>query len=168
MVKQRAIYPGSFDPVTFGHLDLIERALSFFQELYVVVAVNPGKDSLFTLEERLDMMKRAVKPFKRVHVESSAGLTVAYARKRKAKILIRGLRATSDFDYEFQMALTNRKLAREIDTIFLMPSESYFYVSSRLIKEIAQHKGDVASYVPDFVRRRIHEKLFSRGGRRPQ
>ncbi len=166
MKTQKAIYPGSFDPVTFGHLDLIERALSLVDELFVVVAVNTEKNSLFSLSERLSMVQRAVKPFRRVTVESSAGLTVDYARKRKAKILISGLRAISDFDYEFQMALTNRKLSREVDTVFLMPSESYFYVSSRLIKEIALHHGEVSSYVPDFVNRAIQKKLFKKGVRR--
>jgi len=159
MVKQRAIYPGSFDPVTNGHLDLIQRALSLFDELLVVIAVNPGKASLFTIEERIEMMRRAVKGFKKVKIESFKGLTVDFARKQKGNVLIRGLRAISDFDYEFQMALTNRKLAPKIDTVFLMPSESYFYVSSRLIKEIASHQGDISSYVPAFVRDRVVKKL---------
>ena len=158
-MKQRAIYPGSFDPVTFGHLDLIQRALSLFDELLVVIAVNPDKSNLFTIEERMEMMRRALKGIKRVKIESFKGLTVDFAKKNKANVLIRGLRAISDFDYEFQMALTNRKLARKIDTVFLMPSESYFYVSSRLIKEIASHQGDISSYVPAFVRDKVVEKL---------
>lgn len=159
MMKQRAIYPGSFDPVTFGHLDLIQRALSLFDEVLVVIAVNSDKSNLFTIEERMDMMRRALKGVKRVKVESFKGLTVDFAKKNKANVLIRGLRAISDFDYEFQMALTNRKLARKIDTVFLMPSESYFYVSSRLIKEIASHQGDISSYVPAFVKDKVIEKL---------
>ncbi len=159
MVKQRAIYPGSFDPVTFGHLDLVQRALSLFDELIVVIAANPGKSTLFSIEERMDMMKRSVRGLKRVKVASFSGLTVDFAKIQKANILIRGLRAISDFDYEFQMALTNRKLARKIDTVFLMPSESYFYVSSRLIKEIASHQGDISSYVPAFVKDKVIEKL---------
>lgn len=159
MVKQRAIYPGSFDPVTFGHLDLIQRALSLFDELLVVIAVNPDKSTLFSIEERMEMMKRAVRGLKRVKIESFKGLTVDFAKIHKANILIRGLRAISDFDYEFQMALTNRKLARKIDTVFLMPSESYFYVSSRLIKEIASHQGDISSYVPTFVKDKVLSKL---------
>lgn len=159
MMKQRAIYPGSFDPVTFGHLDLIQRALSLFDELLVVIAVNPDKSNLFSIDERMDMMRRALKGVKRVKIESFKGLTVDFARKNKAKVLIRGLRAISDFDYEFQMALTNRKLARKIDTVFLMPSESYFYVSSKLIKEVASHQGDISSYVPAFVRDKVIEKL---------
>ncbi len=159
MMKQRAIYPGSFDPVTFGHLDLVQRALSLFDEVLVVIAVNPDKSNLFSIEERMDMMRRALKGVKRVKIESFKGLTVDFAKKSKANVLIRGLRAISDFDYEFQMALTNRKLARKIDTVFLMPSESYFYVSSRLIKEIASHQGDISSYVPAFVRDKVVEKL---------
>ena len=159
MMKQRAIYPGSFDPVTFGHLDLIQRALSLFDEVLVVIAVNSDKSNLFTSEERIAMMRRALKGIKRVKIESFKGLTVDFAKKSKANVLIRGLRAISDFDYEFQMALTNRKLARKIDTVFLMPSESYFYVSSRLIKEIASHQGDISSYVPAFVRDKVVEKL---------
>lgn len=159
MVKQKAIYPGSFDPVTLGHLDIIQRALSLFDELTVLIAANPGKSSLFSVEERIAMMKRAVKGLKRVRVESFSGLTVDFAKSLKANILIRGLRAISDFDYEFQMALTNRKLAGKVDTVFLMPSESYFYVSSRLIKEIAAHGGDISSYVPPFVKSKVVEKL---------
>jgi len=159
MMKQRAIYPGSFDPVTFGHLDLIQRALSLFDEVLVVIAVNTDKSNLFSIEERIEMMRRALKGVKRVKIESFKGLTVDFAKKNKANVLIRGLRAISDFDYEFQMALTNRKLARKIDTVFLMPSESYFYVSSRLIKEIASHQGDISSYVPAFVRDKVVEKL---------
>ena len=159
MMKQRAIYPGSFDPVTFGHLDLIQRALSLFDEVLVVIAVNTDKSNLFSIEERIEMMRRALKGVKRVKVESFKGLTVDFAKKNKANVLIRGLRAISDFDYEFQMALTNRKLARKIDTVFLMPSESYFYVSSRLIKEIASHQGDISSYVPAFVRDKVLSKL---------
>ena len=134
MEKRRAIYPGSFDPVTNGHLDLIKRALSIFDEVIVVIAVNSEKNTLFSVEERVDFLKRAVKGLKGVKVESLEGLTVDYAVAKKASTLIRGLRATSDFDYEFQMALTNRRLSKKVDTIFLMPSESHFYLSSRLIK----------------------------------
>ena len=159
MEKRRAIYPGSFDPVTYGHLDLIKRALSIFDELIVVVAVNAAKETLFTVEERLDFMRRAVKNWRGVKVESLEGLTVEYAAAHRAPTLIRGLRATSDFDYEFQMALTNRRLSKKVDTVFLMPSESHFYLSSRLIKEIATLKGDIRDYVPPFVAEKIREKL---------
>ncbi len=165
MKKRKAIYPGSFDPVTFGHLDLIERALNLFDELIVVVASNPSKKTLFTAEERVSFLKTALKHRPQVKVKSSEGLTVRLAVKEKAFTLIRGIRATSDFDYEFQMALTNRKLASKIDTMFLMPSESHFYLSSRLIKEVAQLGGDVTRYVPALVADRIKKK-FSRVGAR--
>ena len=159
MKKRKAIYPGSFDPVTFGHLDLIERALNLFDEVIVVVASNPSKKTLFTAEERVDFLKTALKHRPQVRVVSWKGLTVKLAEKEKAFTLIRGIRATSDFDYEFQMALTNRKLAPKIDTMFLMPSESHFYLSSRLIKEIAQLGGDVTRYVPALVAARIKKKF---------
>ena len=159
MEKRRAIYPGSFDPVTYGHLDLIERALSIFDEVIVVVAVNASKQSLFTVDERVDFMKRAVKNFRGVEVDSLEGLTVEYAVAKKARTLIRGLRATSDFDYEFQMALTNRRLSKQVDTVFLMPSEKHFYLSSKLIKEIAALKADISDYVPDFVSKKLRQKL---------
>jgi len=165
MKKRKAIYPGSFDPVTFGHLDLIERALNLFDELIVVVASNPSKKTLFTAEERVAFLKTALKRRPQVKVESWEGLTVHLAEKEEAFTLIRGIRATSDFDYEFQMALTNRKLAPRIDTMFLMPSESHFYLSSRLIKEIALLGGDVTRYVPAPVAARIKKK-FPAGGPR--
>ena len=165
MKKQKAIYPGSFDPVTFGHLDLIERALNLFDELIVVVASNPSKKTLFTAEERIGFLRTALKHRPQVQVKGWEGLTVHLAEKEKAFTLIRGIRATSDFDYEFQMALTNRKLAPKIDTMFLMPSESHFYLSSRLIKEIALLGGDVTRYVPAPVAARIRKK-FSGGAAR--
>jgi pantetheine-phosphate adenylyltransferase len=165
MKKRKAIYPGSFDPVTFGHLDLIERALNLFDELIVAVASNPSKKTLFTAEERVHFLKAALKNRPQVKVESWEGLTVHLAGKEKAFTLIRGIRATSDFDYEFQMALTNRKLAPKVDTMFLMPSESHFYLSSRLIKEIALLGGDVTRYVPALVASQIRKK-FSAGGPR--
>lgn len=159
MEKRKAIYPGSFDPVTYGHLDLIKRALSIFDEVIVVVARNTEKETLFTADERVEFMKRAVRGLSRVRVDSLEGLTVKYARAQKAKALIRGLRATSDFDYEFQMALTNRRLSKQVDTVFLMPSESHFYLSSRLIKEVATLQGDISRYVPSYVARALKEKL---------
>lgn len=159
MAKQKAIYPGSFDPVTYGHLDLIKRAITIFDEVHVVISTNPEKESLFTIEERLDFMNRAVGKWNGVHVDSFDGLTVDYALAKKAQTVIRGLRATSDFDYEFQMALTNRRLSRKVDTIFLMPSETHFYLSSRLIKEVASLGGDISPYVPSFVAQRLREKF---------
>lgn len=161
--KGRAIYPGSFDPVTYGHIDLIRRALSLFEEVYVGVAQNPEKNPLFTAEERVHLMKKAVGNLKGVRVESFAGLTVEYAKKKGARSIIRGLRATSDFDYEFQLALTNRELSKDVDTIFLMPSETHFYLSSRLIKEIAERGGDVSAFVPSFVAEAARKKFGSVG-----
>ena len=159
MEKRRAIYPGSFDPVTYGHLDLIKRALLIFDEIVVVVAVNTDKEAMFSEKERIEFMKRAVGHLTGVKVESMRGLTVNYAEKKRARTIIRGLRATSDFDYEFQMALTNRKLSQKVDTVFLMPSESHFFISSRLIKEIATLSGDISPYVPPFVAKKIYERL---------
>jgi pantetheine-phosphate adenylyltransferase len=159
MEKRRAIYPGSFDPVTHGHLDLIKRALQIFDEVIVVISLNASKDTLFTADERVDFMKRALKGLRGVKVDSHAGLTVGYAMENKIPTLIRGIRATSDFDYEFQMALTNRKLSKQVDTVFLMPSENHFFLSSRLIKEIASLKGDISNYVPDFVAHELRKRL---------
>lgn len=159
--KRRAIYPGSFDPVTYGHIDLIQRALSLFEEVYIVVAENLEKRPLFSVEERVVFMKQAVDRLKGAWVESFDGLTVEYARRKGARSVIRGLRATSDFDYEFQMALTNRELSKKVDTIFLMPSETHFYLSSRLIKEIAERGGDVSTFVPNFVAKALREKFGS-------
>ncbi len=159
MQKRRAIYPGSFDPVTYGHIDLIKRALSIFDEVIVVVAINASKQTLFSVEERLNFMKRALKGLRGVTVDSSEGLTVEYAVAKKARALVRGLRATSDFDYEFQMAITNRKLSKQVDTVFLMPSENHFFLSSRLIKEIAALKGEISGYVPDFVAHELRKRL---------
>ncbi len=159
MNKRKAIYPGSFDPVTNGHIDLIRRARSLFDEIYVVVAQNIEKQPLFGIEERVAMVKRAIRQMKGISIQSFDGLTVSYARKVGAASIIRGLRATSDFDYEFQMALTNRELAKDVDTIFLMPSETHFYLSSKLIKEIAERGGDVSSFVPRFVAEGIRKKF---------
>jgi len=154
MSKQRrkALYPGSFDPVTNGHLDLIGRARELFDEVHVAVSVNSEKRPLFTTEERVDFLRRAIGKKRGISVAAFTGLSVDYAKMLKAGTIIRGLRATSDFDYEFQMALTNRKLASSVDTMFLMPSEKHFYLSSRLIKEIARWGGDVSHFVPSFVK----------------
>lgn len=156
--QRRALYPGSFDPLTYGHLDLIERARQLFDEVYVAVAVNYEKNPLFTIEERLAFLKRAIGKKPGVFVEAFEGLIVDYARINGISIMLRGLRATSDFDYEFQMALTNRRLAQDIDTIFLMPSEKYFYLSSRLIKEISKWGGDVSHFVPSFVSQALKDR----------
>lgn len=159
MNKRKAVYPGSFDPVTNGHLDLIERAMLLFDDVIVLVSVNTDKKTLFSVEDRVEFVKKAVRPFKKVKVDSWSGLTVDYAIKNNVRTIIRGLRATSDFDYEFQMALTNRKLSKRVDTVFLMPSENHFYLSSRLIKEIVGMGGNIDEYVPEFVARRLVKKL---------
>ena len=153
----RVLYPGSFDPLTYGHLDLIERARQLFGEVDIAVAANIEKNPLFSVDERIGFLRRAVGSRKGVRVEAFDGLIVDYARLHGIKIMIRGLRATSDFDYEFQMAITNRRLADSVDTVFLMPSEKYFYLSSRLIKEIARCGGDVSHFVPPAVNRALQK-----------
>ncbi len=153
--QRRALYPGSFDPVTYGHIDLIDRARQLFDEVRVAVAINDDKKPLFSIEERIHLLKKAIGNKKGVTVNCFDGLAVDYARKNKMGIIIRGLRATSDFDYEFQIALTNRQLAADIDTMFLMPSEKHFYLSSRLIKEIARLGGNVSKFVPPFVEKEL-------------
>ena len=156
--KRKALYPGTFDPLTYGHLDLIDRALDIFDEVHIAIATNLEKRPLFSIEERLSMVKQATRG-KKVVVRVFDGLIVKYAKRNGIKTMIRGLRATSDFDYEFQMALTNRTLDKRIDTIFLMPSETHLYLSSRLVKEIAGYGGDVSSFVPKFVDRLLREKI---------
>jgi pantetheine-phosphate adenylyltransferase len=146
-----AIYPGSFDPVTYGHIDVMERALKAFERLIVAVAVNSEKHPLFSVDERLEMLRVVTSGMGGVEIDSFSGLLVDYARKRDAKVIVRGLRALSDFEYEFQMTLTNRKICSDIETVFLMPSEQYSYLSSRMIKEIASLGGDVSAFVPDVV-----------------
>ena len=156
--QKRGLYPGSFDPVTYGHIDLIDRARQHFDHVHVAVAINGEKKPLFALEKRLEFLKQAVGKKKGVVIDAFNGLMVDYAKNKKIGIIIRGLRATSDFDYEFQMALTNRALADHIDTMFLMPSEKHFYLSSRLIKEISRLGGDVSRFVPPFVKRALLEQ----------
>ena len=157
--QRRALYPGSFDPVTYGHIDLIDRARQLFDQVYIAVAINDEKKPLFSVEERIKLLKLAIGKKRGVTIDAFNGLMVDYARSKKIGIIIRGLRATSDFDYEFQMALTNRLLAEDIDTMFLMPSEKHFYLSSRLIKEIARLGGDVSRFVPPFVKRALLKQL---------
>ncbi len=158
-MSQKAIYPGSFDPVTDGHIDVIKRAAYIFDEVIVAVANNTQKKTLFTIDERVEMLKEATRELKGIHVETFEGLVVEYARRKKIKVIIRGLRMLSDFEYEFQMALTNRRLAEDVETVFLMPSESHSYLSSTLLKEAASLGADVSSFVPDFVEKKLKEKL---------
>jgi len=158
-MKKIAIYPGTFDPLTNGHIDIIERALKIFDELIVAVAHNPHKNPLFTVEERVEMLKLVMKDMKGVKVEDFDGLLMDYAQKKGANVVIRGLRAVSDFEYEFQMALTNRKLNDQVETVFLMPAESYTYLSSRIVKEVVGLGGHVNEFVPEIVEQRLREKL---------
>jgi pantetheine-phosphate adenylyltransferase len=158
-MRQRAVYPGTFDPVTYGHIDLIKRARKIFDEVIVAVAHNPEKEPLFTLEERLELLRRATRPLRGVRVDHFDSLVVEYVRRRGARVMVRGLRMLSDFEYEFQMALTNRKLAENIETIFMMPSESYAYISARLIKEAGALGADLSAFVPPFVAAALRRKL---------
>jgi len=156
---KRAIYPGSFDPVTNGHLDVVERARKLFDEVIVAVAHNDEKQPLFSLEERLELLKQTVGKIDNVRITQFDGLLVEFARTEKASAAIRGLRAVSDFEFEFQMALMNRKLESTVETIFLMPKEEYTYLSSRLVKEIARLGGDVSKFVPAVVVTALDKKL---------
>ena len=155
---RRAVYPGSFDPVTNGHLDVIERAARLFDEVIVAVAVNSEKTGLFSFEERVELLRNVLKDKPNIRVTRFEGLLVDFARSQGARAVIRGLRAISDFEFEFQMALMNRKLEPEIETLFLMPREEYTYLSSRIVKEIARLGGDVTSFVPDSVGVALREK----------
>ena len=156
---QRVIYPGSFDPVTYGHIDLIKRASQVFSEVIVAIAHNPQKKPLFSIEERVKMLGKAIKGMDGVTIEDFDGLVVDYARKKNVHVIVRGLRMISDFEYEFQMALTNRRLAKEIEIIFLMPSEQFSFLSSKLLKEAASLGADLSSFVPSFVEEALKKRL---------
>jgi pantetheine-phosphate adenylyltransferase len=158
-MARTAIYPGSFDPLTNGHLSLIQRGLKIFDGLVVAVANNPAKKPLFTAEERVALIREALGGDKRVEVDTFEGLLVEYARRRKITTVMRGLRAVSDFDYEFQLANMNRKLMPEFDSVFVMTGEDYFYVSSQLVREVASLGGDVTSLVPANVMKGLEKKL---------
>lgn len=155
---RKAIYPGTFDPITNGHLDVLERALTMFDEIRVVVAKNSAKSPMFSEEERISMIQEAVKRFPNVSVESFQGLTVDYARSFGAVAIIRGLRAVSDFEYEFQIALMNRKIAPSVTTTFLMPHEKYTYLNSSIIRELARHGQSVSGFVPENVSKALEDK----------
>ena len=158
-MRSRAIYPGTFDPVTYGHIDLIKRALRIFDEVIVAVAHNPGKAPLFTVEERVRLLVQVTRSLRGVSVDHFDSLVVDYARRKGARVMIRGLRMLSDFEYEFQMALTNRKICSEVETIFLMPFESYAYLSARLIKEATQLGAPLGAFVPPPVAAALRRKL---------
>lgn len=154
--KSLAIYPGTFDPITMGHLDIIDRALNLFDKVIIAIAINPDKTPLFTLEERVEMASCCFPlDYSRIEVDTVSGLLVKYAADKGANAIIRGLRAVSDFDYEFQLALMNRKLEREVDTIFLMPGFRWIYISSSIIKDAARHGGDVCELVPEHVNQKL-------------
>jgi len=157
---RKVLYPGSFDPVTFGHIDIIERARDLFDSVVVTVAVNPTKTPLFTVEERVHFIKESVKEFKNIYVDSFDGLVVDHAKSVGASGIIRGLRAISDFEFEFQMALMNRKLAKDIATIFLMPHEKYTYLNSTIIRNLASLKGDITDFVPPVVQEALKKKFL--------
>ncbi len=154
-----AIYPGSFDPITNGHLSLLRRSLQIFDRIIVAIAVNPEKKPLFTLEERLDMLGQVLKDYPRVQVDHFQGLLVDYVAGQECNLILRGLRALSDFEYEFQMALMNRKLNQKIQTVFMMTDYKWFYISSTIIKEAAALNGKIDGLVPEIVNQRLKEKF---------
>ena len=154
-----AIYPGSFDPFTNGHLDLVQRVAKLFDRVIVAVALSEGKRPLFGVEERLELVREAVKSISNVEADTFDGLLVDYVVAKQARAIVRGLRAVSDFEFEFQMALMNRKLSENVETIFMMPKDTYVFLSSRITKEIARLGGDVSSFVPPHVERALKLKL---------
>ena len=161
-MKHIALYPGSFDPITFGHLDILERATNLFDKVLVTVAVNHRKNAIFSGDERVELIKECLKGkewAKNVEVDQFTGLLVNHAKTVKANTLIRGVRQISDFEYEFRMALTNKRLAPEVDTVFLMPDEHFTFISASLVKEVAHWGGDLSSFVPKRVAKALLNKL---------
>jgi len=158
-MNRKAIYPGTFDPMTYGHLDIIERASKLYDRVFIGVAHSTGKKPLFDVRERITMLKEATSHLDNIMVEDFQGLVVDYAREKDTRVIIRGLRMISDFEYEFQMALTNRKLSGDIETIFMMTRDSYSYLSSKLIKEAVSLGADVNKFVPENVAEKLKEKL---------
>ena len=158
-----AIYPGSFDPVTYGHLDVIRRASLITDRLIVGVLNNPSKNTLFTVEERVELLKQAVSGIENVEIRSFSGLTVDFARLCGANVIVRGLRAVTDFEYELMLSQTNRKLCPDVDTIFLTTSLQYAYLSSSVVKEVAMYNGNISEFVPEFVEKQIKDKMSQRG-----
>src|SRR6056297_443529 len=158
-MEKTAVYPGSFDPVTNGHLDIINRGLKIFDRIIVTILDNPAKKTLFSVEERISLLKSCLADRERTEVDSYSGLLVDYAQKRQAHALLRGMRAVSDFEYEFQMALMNRRLNREVQTVFLMTGLRWIFTSSSIIKEAAQFGGDIESMVPPVVQEKLMEKF---------
>ena len=162
MKKVIAIYPGTFDPLTNGHLDLVERGSKIFDELIVAILRNPEKDPLFNIAERKEALVRMTRRYPNVSIDTFDGLLVDYARSKRARAVVRGIRAISDYEYELQMALMNRKLDPEIETVFMMPAEAYSYLSSRLVKEIYQLGGSIRGLVPELVEQRLKAKIKPR------
>lgn len=159
-IRQRtAIYPGTFDPITNGHLDLVRRAISLFDHVIVAVGHNPEKRPFFETGERLAMAQDSLREFETVEVQVLSGLLAEFAKERNAAAIVRGLRAVSDFEFEFQMALMNRRLAPDIETVYLMPNEKYTYLSSTIIKDVARYGGDISRFVPEPVVRMLREKF---------
>jgi pantetheine-phosphate adenylyltransferase len=156
-LTRRAIYPGTFDPVTMGHLDIIERSSKLFDEIVVAVLLNIDKQPMFSTEERVEMIREVI-PWANVRVGTFQGLLVDYAKEQDAQVIVRGIRAISDYEYELQMALMNRRLEPEVETVFLMAAEAYSYLSSRLIKEVFKLGGSIQGLVPESVERRMQEK----------
>lgn len=154
-----SIYPGTFDPVTNGHLDIIQRSSELFSKVIVAIAVNPNKTPLFTVEQRKEMLEHELSGIKNAEVDSFNGLLINYAEEKKAGVIVRGLRAISDFEYEFQMSLTNRKLNPEINTVFLMPNEKYSFLNSSLVRELASYDASVREFIPEFVLMKLKEKF---------
>ena len=162
MLRQvTAIYPGSFDPVTYGHLDIIDRGRSIFENVIVAVLVNVEKDPLFSTEERLEMLRLATQQWNNVQIDAFEGLLVDYAVEKKARVILRGIRAVTDYEYEFQMALMNRRLRAGIETVFMVPAEDYSYLSSSLVKEVFSLGGSVTGLVPDIVEKSLKNKARS-------
>ncbi len=159
MKHRIAVYPGSFDPITYGHMDILTRGLQLFDKVIVAIANNIEKKSLFTVEEKKELIRQSINGNPNVLIDSFDGLLVDYVRKVNAPIVIRGLRAMSDFEYEFQMASMNRNLNPEMDTIFMMTSKDYFFVSSRTIKEVAAFQGSIGEFVPPVVEQRLRERF---------
>jgi len=158
----KAIYPGSFDPITYGHLDVIQRALKIFDELWVVVMVNPKKKPLLSLEKRLELVEELLRDEPRVHVDNHSGLLVDYAKNKNIRTIVRGLRAVTDFQYELEMAIANKHLWHELETVFLMTDEKYSFLSSGLVREVASMGGDVSNWVPPNVLKTLKE-LYGNG-----
>lgn len=160
-----AVYPGTFDPITNGHIDIVERALGVFDKVILAVAINSNKTTLFSQEERLSLAKQVLEKYNNVEVKFCKGLTVDFAMQEQATSILRGLRAVSDFEYEMQMALMNRKLQNKITTLFMMPNEKYTYLNSSIIRELAKYNADVSDFVPSIVAHELRSKILSKNNK---